>query len=172
MIELLLVCAVAAIIVFGYIIMKKLDDFLANNRRLIDTEIAENSLSIAFDNPMILDSLMPLFEGFSKANPNCQFHFLFGNTEDIYDKLNKNRIDFGFIENTASANDDTYNCLIISAKQNSVFCEKAGCTIEPMNPSETQTSVIWKKASSNAFVNSFSALLLSNQAAINAENVK
>ena len=109
MIELLLVCAVAAIIVFGYIIMKKLDDFLANNRRLIDTEIAENSLSIAFDNPMILDSLMPLFEGFSKANPNCQFHFLFGNTEDIYDKLNKNRIDFGFIENTASANDDTYN---------------------------------------------------------------
>ena len=172
MIELLLVCAVAASIVFGYIIMKKLDDFLANNRRLIDTEIAENSLSIAFDNPMILDSLMPLFEGFSKANPNCQFHFLFGNTEDIYDKLNKNRIDFGFIENTASANDDTYNCLIISAKQNSVFCEKAGCTIEPMNPSETQTSVIWKKASSNAFVNSFSALLLSNQAAINAENVK
>ena len=44
--------------------------------------------------------------------------------------------------------------------------------IEPLNPSETQTSVIWKKASSNAFVNSFSALLLSNQAAINAENVK
>lgn len=172
MIELLLVCAVAAIIVFGYIIMKKLDDFLANNRRLIDTEIAENSLSIAFDNPMILDSLMPLFEGFSKANPNCQFHFLFGNTEDIYDKLNKNRIDFGFIENTASANDDTYNCLIISAKQNRIICEKAGCTVEPMNPSEIQTAVIWKKASSNAFVNSFSALLLSNQAAINAENVK
>ena len=172
MIELLLVCAVAAIIVFGYIIMKKLDAFLANNRRLIDSEIAENSLFIAFDNPMILDSLMPLFEMFSKANPDCKFHFLFGNTEDIYDKLNKNRIDFGFIENTASANDDTYNCLIISAKQNSVFCEKAGCTVEPMNPSEIQTAVIWKKASSNAFVNSFSALLLSNQAAINAENVK
>lgn len=172
MIELLLVCAVAAIIVFGYIIMKKLDAFLANNRRLIDAEIAENSLSIAFDNHMILDSLMPLFEGFSKANPNCQLHFLFGNTEDIYDKLNKNRIDLGFIENTASANDDTYNCLIISAKQNSVFCEKAGCTIEPMNPSGIQTSVIWKKTSSNAYVNSFSDLLLSNQAAINAEYVK
>ena len=168
----MLVCAVAAFIVYGYFIMKKLDAFLANNRRLIEAEIAENSLFVAFDNPMILDSLMPLFEKFSKANPNCQFRFLFGNTEDIYDKLNKNRIDFGFIENTASANDDTYNCLIIFTKQNSILCEKAGCTIEPMNPSETQTSVIWKKASSNAFVNSFSALLLSNQAAINAENVK
>ena len=171
--ELWSVCAVVAFIVYGYFIMDKLDAFLANNRRLAEAEIAENSLFIVFDNPMILDSLMPLFEKFSKANPNCQLRFLFGNTEDIYDKLNKNRIDFGFIENTASANDDTYNCLIISAKQNSVFCEKAGCTmIEPLNPSETQTSVIWKKASSNAFVNSFSALLLSNQAAINAENVK
>ena len=88
MIELLLVCAVAAIIVFGYIIMKKLDAFLESNRRLIDAEIAKNSLYLAFDNPMILDSLMPLFEKFSKANPNCQLHFLFGNTEDIYDKLN------------------------------------------------------------------------------------
>ena len=170
--ELLLVCAVAAIIVFGYFVMKKLDAFLENNRHLIDEEIAENSLFIAFDNPMILDSLMPLFEKFSMANPNCQLHFLFGNTEDIYDKLNKNRIDFGFIENNTSANDDTYNCLILSAKQNSIICEKAGCTVEPMNPSEIQTAVIWKKTSSNALVNSFSDLLLSNQAAINAENVK
>ena len=170
--ELLSVCAVAAFIVYGYFIMDKLDAFLANNRRLAEAEIAENSLFIVFDNPMILDSLMPLFEKFSKANPNCQFRFLFGNTEDIYDKLNKNRIDFGFIENTASANDDTYNCLIISAKQNSVFCEKTGCTIEPLNPSGIQTAVVWKKASSNALVNSFSDLLLSNQAAINAEYVK
>lgn len=157
--ELLLVCAVAAIIVFGYFIMKKLDAFLENNRRLIDAEIAKNSLYLAFDNPMILDSLMPLFEKFSKANPNCQLHFLFGNTEDIYDKLNKNRIDFGFIENNAFANDDTYH-------------EKAGCTIEPLNPSEVQTAVIWKKASINAFVDSFSDLLISNQAANNAEYVR
>lgn len=170
--ELLLVCAVSAIIVFGYFIMKKLDAFLANNRRLIDAETAENSLLIAFDNPMILDSLMPLFEKFSMANPNCQLRFLFGNTEDIYDKLNKNRIDFGFIENNASANDDTCNCLVISTKQNSIICEKTGCIIEPLNPSDIQTAVIWKKNSNSAFVNSFSDLLLSNQTAINAKYVK
>ena len=170
--ELLLVCAVAAIIVFGYFVMKKLDAFLENNRRLIDAEIAKNSLYLALDNPMILDSLMPLFEKFSMANPNCQLHFLFGDTEDIYDKLNKNRIDFGFIENNASANDDTYHCLIISTKQNSIICEKSGCTIEPLNPSGIQTAVVWKKASSNALVDSFSDFLVSNQAAINAEYVK
>ena len=66
----------------------------------------------------------------------------------------------------------TYNCLIISAKQNSIICEEAGCTIEPLNPSGIQIAVVWKKASSNALVRSFSELLASNQAAINAEYEK
>ena len=162
--ELLLVCAVAAIIVFGYFVMKKLDAFLANNRRIIDSEIAENSLLIAFDNPMILDSLMPLFEKFSKANPNCRLHFLFGNTEDIYDMLTKNRIDFGFIENAASKNENTCNYLIISLKQNGIFCENIGHPIEPLKSVEIKTAVIWKKTSNSASVKRFSDFLLSNQA--------
>lgn len=62
-------------IVFGYFIMKRLDDFLANNHHLIDKEIAENSLFIAFDNPMILDSLIPLFEKFSKRKAELSASF-------------------------------------------------------------------------------------------------
>ena len=161
--ELLLVFAVAVIIMFGYFVMRKLDIFLVNNDRFNDAETEENSLLIALDNPMILDSLMPLIEKFSKTNPNCQLHFLFGNTEDIYDKLNKNCIDFGFVENNASTNDDIYNCFILSTKQNSIICEKTGCTIEPLNPIEIQTTILWKKTSDNAFVNRFSKLLLSNK---------
>lgn len=161
--ELLLVFAVAVIIMFGYFVMRKLDIFLVNNDRFNDAETEENSLLIALDNPMILDSLMPLIEKFSKTNPNCQLHFLFGNTEDIYDKLNKNCIDFGFVENNASTNDDIYNCFILSTKQNSIICEKTGCTIEPLNPYEIQTTILWKKTSNNTFVNRFSKLLLSNK---------
>ena len=170
--ELLLVCAVAGIIVLGYLMMKKLDAFLADNRRLIDSEITKNSLWLAFDNPMIIESLMPLFEKFSKINPDCQLRFLFGKTEEIYDKLEENCIDFGFIENTASKNEDAYNCIILSPKQNSIFCEDIGCPIEPLNPVEIKTFVLWKSASNGTFANSFSDLLLSNQAAINAEYEK
>lgn len=112
---------------------------------------------------------MPLFEKFSKANPNCQIHFLFGKPEEIYDNLDENRIDFGFIENTASKSEDAYDSLIISTKQYNIFCETTGCPIEPLNPVEIQTLVLCKKSSSNAFVDSFSDLLVSNQAAINAE---
>lgn len=167
--ELMIACAVAAIFVFGYFIMKKLDAFLAANRRCIDNdkEMPENSLLLAFDNPMILDALSPLFEEFSKANPNCRLHFLFGNTEDIYDKLNKNSIDFAFIKYTAANNETAYHHLIISPKQDSFFCDNIGHPIEPLNPAEIQTAVIWKKASNNALAESFGDLL-SNQIAISA----
>ena len=41
-----------------------------------------------------------------------------------------------------------------------------------LSPSEIQIAVIWKRTSSNAFVDSFSDLLVSKQAAINAEYVR
>lgn len=162
--ELLLVCAVVVIFVFGYYIMKKLDAFLINNQSCIKAENTEKSLLIAFDNLMIIDSLMPLFERFSKENPDCQLHFLFGSTEDIYNKLNKNSINIGFIKYTYSKDEDIYNNFIISVKPSYIFCENIGYDIEPLNFSDDQTIVIWKKHSNNSFTNSFSDFLLSNQA--------
>ena len=65
--------------------------------------------------------------------------------------------------------DRTRAVRVLPSPTDSIICEKAGCTIEPLDPSVIQTAVIWKKASNNAFANSFSDLLLSNQVAINAE---
>ena len=170
--EIFLACAVAAILVLGFFIMKKVDDFLENNRRLTDEERTSNQLLLAFDNPMIMDSLPPILEEFSKKNPDCQLRFLFGKPERIRDKLDQNRIDFGFIERTASDNDETLNCLILSSEQNSIFCENIGYPLEPLNRENVQTSVIWKKDSDSAFAKRFSNILLSVQAEINAENVR
>lgn len=170
--DVFLACAIIAVFVSGFFIMKKLDRFLNNNRRDTDGEGAENQLLLAFDNPMILDSLTPLFEEFSKANPDCRLHFLFGKSEEIYDKLVDNRIDFGFIEHTASDNDETYNYLIFSSEQNSIFCENIDYPLEPLNRENVQTGVIWKKDSDSAFSKSFSDILLSVQSDINAENVR
>ena len=158
--------------VCGYFIMRKYDLFLTKNRRCIDAEITENSLLIAFDNPLIIDSLMPLFEQFLRINPDCQLHFLFGNTEDIYDSLIKNDIDIAFLKCTASEDEDTCNYFIISPKQNCISCENTGCPIEPLNPGKIQTVALWKKVSGSAFASSFSDLLLSDQAAVNAGYVK
>ena len=74
--ELLFVCTLAVIIVSGYFMMKKLDIFLEDNRRLIDSEIAENSLFIAFDNPVILDSLISSTEDkFSRPRSSSIFKY-------------------------------------------------------------------------------------------------
>lgn len=170
--EIFLACAVVAIFLLGFFIMKKVDGFLEDNRRRTDEERTANQLLLAFDNPMIMDSLTPIFEGFSKANPDCRLHFLFGKTEEIYDKLDQNRIDFGFISHTVSENQEVFNCLIISSEQNSIFCENIGCPLEPLNRENVQTSVMWKKDSDSAFSKSFSDILLSVQAEINAEDIR
>lgn len=170
--EIFLACAVAAIIVLGFFIMKKVDGFLENNHRRTDEERTSNQLLLAFDNPMIMDSLTPILEEFSKKNPDCQLRFLFGKPEKIIDKLAKNRIDFGFIDNTACKNEEIYNRLILSSEQNSIYCENIGCNLEPLSKENVQTSVIWKKDSESAFVKSFSDILLSVRAEINAENVR
>lgn len=170
--EIFLACAAAAIFVLGFFIMKKLDRFLENNHRDTDGEGAENQLLLAFDNPMIMDSLTPIFEEFSKKNPDCRIHCLYGKPEEIYDKLIENRIDFGFIEHTAFENEKTFNSLILSLEQNSIFCENIGYPLEPLNRENVQTSVIWKKDSDSTFAKRFSDILLSVQAEINAEDVR
>lgn len=158
--EIFLACAVVAIFVLGFFIMKKVDGFLENNRRRTDEERTENQLLLAFDNPMIHDSLTPIFEAFSKKNPDCQLRFLFGKPEEILDELDKNRVDFGFISHTASENQEAFNCLILSSEQNSIFCENIGYPLEPLNRENVQTSVIWKKDSDSALTDSFCDILL------------
>lgn len=170
--EIFLACAVVAIFVLGFFIMKKVDGFLENNRRRTDEERIANQLLLAIDNPMIMDSLTPTFEEFSKKNPDCRIHCLFGKPEEIYDKLVENRIDFGFIKHTAFENEKAFNCLIFSSEQNSIFCENIGYPLEPLYRENVQTSVIWRKDSDSAFSKSFSDILLSVQAEINAENVR
>lgn len=170
--ELWLVCAVAAIFVFGYFVMKKLDAFLEKNRRCAEQKNAADSLLLAFDNPMIMDSLRPLFEKFTKINPDCRLHFLFGNTEDIYDALENNNLDFAFIKYTALEHEDTCHCLMICAEQNRIFCENTGCAIEPLQPGSIQTVVLRKRGACSAFADRFFDLLLSDQTLNNPAHVK
>lgn len=159
--DIFLFCAVIAFLALGFFIMKKLDGFMENNRRRTDEDASANRLVLAFDNPMILDSLSPLFEAFSKASPDCPIHFLFGKTAEIYDALDKSRIDFGFIEHTACEKEKAYNAFVLSPEQNSIFCEASGCLLEPLNPVRTQTAVIRNKNSDNPFAVSFYDILLS-----------
>lgn len=162
--ELIVLFAVAAVFVFGFFIMKRLDEFLDN--RCVEKDYTENGLVLAFDNPLIISSLMPLFEKFQKANPECRFHFLYGNAEDIFENMDHTRVDFGFIKYTSLEKEDGYSILIISPNQNSIFCKNIECLIEPLNSGQIQIAIIWKKDLNSTFAKCFSDWLLSNQDAI------
>ncbi|MGN0384537.1 MAG: hypothetical protein ACI4EX_01495 [Lachnospiraceae bacterium] len=60
--EIILICVVVVFLVSGYFVMKKIDVFLDNNRRLMAGKGTENGLFLAFENPMIIEDLNPLLE--------------------------------------------------------------------------------------------------------------
>lgn len=157
--ELFLVFTMVAIIVYGFFIMKKLDSFLKNNRLYIDEEKTAKQLVLAFDNPMIINSLTSVFEKFSKNNPECTLCLFFGTAEEVYEALNQSRIDFGFIQHTDFSIKDTYNRLTISAKQGNMFSEDTEYSIKPLSSEKVQTTVIWKRFSDDACIGAFADLL-------------
>ena len=160
--ELLLVCTTIGAFVLGFFAVNGICNFSENNSRQVDVKNAKNSILIAFDNPMIIDSLMPTFEKLSKENPDCELCFLLGNSEDIFDRLKNNLIDIGFTGNADVNDAESLNLLCFSAAQTGVYCEKTGCLAEPLEPS-AKTFVIWKKTSGKTLIDSFANSFLKDK---------
>ena len=142
--EILLVCAAAAIFVFGYYIMKKLDAFLYKNRSQTEKEEKDNSLLLAFDNPMIIDSLTPLLEDFSKKNPDCQLQLFFVTAKEISDILALNNIDFAFVSAVGFPGMQGYNCVHLSLYQGGLISAFSGSSIKPLLSGEIQAFAVWR----------------------------
>ena len=151
--EIFLVCAVVAVFALGYIFMKKLDLFL--NEIDCQSEASESSekLSVAFDNPLIIEALTPRIEKFSKANPKCRINTFFGTSNEIHENLKSQKIDIGLIkENNKS---DENNIILISAEEASCQSCNSQLTVKLLNDNDIKVNVVWNKNSENAVAGSF-----------------
>lgn len=156
--DVFIACAVAGVLAVGFLVMKKLDAFLEDNRRRIGEEAAENSLLLAFDDPMIIGALSPLFEEFSKANPDCQLHLFCDTAKEIHDALASGGIDFAFVSTAEIKNDDRYGCLWIEPGHRRLLCEEVQLPVEPLKMRKIKTAVLWKN---NDGKDGFSGAMLS-----------
>ena len=74
----LIIVFVSGIVAIGFYMMKRLDNFLAENQKKITEEDAEkphDGLRIAFENPVIVSSAAEYLEMLSKAYSDCKFYF-------------------------------------------------------------------------------------------------
>ena len=123
----LIILFAAAVVAIGFYMMKRLDNFLAENQKKIsarDDENIHDGLRIAFENPVIVPSVSEYLEMLSKAYSDCRFYFFIGTAEQIHCALDANRIDLGFV--LSATEDDTS----IPLGTNEYYTDTLGCSVE------------------------------------------
>ena len=144
--DLILICAVAAVLVFGYFIVKKVYIFLENSRKQTSEISKRSSLRIAFETPAGIESASELMKKFSNQYPDCEFYLFCGSAQEIVNKMKANEIDFGFItENSICAFDKEYVSILIPLRQNAITMESIGLSVTSLENSEIMARVIWNE---------------------------
>lgn len=97
--DIILLIVTLAAFAFGYFVVKKVDDFIAENRRLIASCNRLNSctIRIAADTPMHLDSAASALEYCSTINPFMEFSFSSGNVNRLLQRLSNGTIDIAIL---------------------------------------------------------------------------
>lgn len=142
--DFILICAVAAVFVFGYIVVKKVDNFLENSHRHTTKIQKDSLLRIAFEMPVVIESASQLMEKFSKEYPDCEFFLFCGSAQEIVNKLETNEIDFGFVtENSICTFNKKYGSIILPLQPNTITVDSIGYSVIPLEDSKIMTRVIW-----------------------------
>ena len=156
--ELFLVCAVGAVLAFGFFVVKRLDAYLEKNRGKAE-EATVSRLFVAFENPMILEALVPVFERFSKEYPSCEIRLFCGSAQEINDKINENKVDLGLVQEEHIFDEESVSYLRLSLEKEALFCDNVGLPIQPLGEARVSTVVMWKRESKKNYIQSFVDLL-------------
>ena len=123
----LIIVFVAGIVAIGFYMMKRLDNFLAENQKKItakDDENLHDGFRIAFENPVIVSSVAEYLEMLSKAYSDCNFYFFIGTAEQIHHAIETDYIDIWFILSPTA--DDT----TVPLRTNEYYADTLGCSVE------------------------------------------
>ena len=157
--DLFLVCTVAAVFVFGYFMMKKLDLLLGRSVEKEGGNMGEAVLRLAVEDPLTANAATSMVERFSKKNPNCRINMICATAEEIYEKLACGELDFGFIAGAYSGGE--YGCADILLEHSGIFCDIEGMTLEPIELEDIKTAVLWNKDIKNRMSGDFAKIVSS-----------
>lgn len=144
--DFLLLVSMVAIFIFGWVLMKKLDHFLDENRKAQKEQLEKdgNALRIGFANPLIADSISDILEQYTRQYPEhsvCLFH---GNVEDLLEKVALNKLDIIFLpEQVDIPSDKDYNRKKVILTFTPVIMKYGGLPIEPIVDENVLQNIVW-----------------------------
>lgn len=168
--DFLLIVPVLAIFIFGWVLMKKLDDFLDENGEAQKEQLEkdENALRIGFANPLVADSIFDILEQYTGQYPEhsvCLFH---GNVEDLLEKTALNKLDIIFLpEQVDIPSDKDYNRKKVMLTLTPVIMKFGGLPIEPIVDENVMQNMVWIEKNKSPAVAGFIKYVEDGTARIN-----
>ena len=160
--ELILICIVVFVFIFGYLIMRKVDMFLAENNLQAKEHYSASSLHIAFETLDLVEQSAELLERFSKKAPSCEIMLFYGSAEKIEKGLKNQELDFGFIVDTCyDFSDGDFHSLSVSIKQDSVISNSVELSVVPLDKLVKNMKIVWLEDEGNQKKKLFAELLQS-----------
>lgn len=156
--ELLLVVVVAAVCVFGWFLMKRLDCFLESTRQVQDLEIlsGKDTLRIGLSNPLVSDSIANILDQYSKVYTDISIRIFYGAEDELIKELVMSKLDVVFLSGHVDIPADVqYNVKKALLSYTPVIMKYGGLPIEPIADGNIVQNVLWLKETRASFVNYF-----------------
>lgn len=165
-----LLMAVAAIVVFLYFVMKRLDCFLENSRQaqMISQKSTEHILKIGFSNPLVADSLLQVFEKYSLICPDVSVRLFGGTEKELLREFSKGKINVIFLSESGDILEKKhYNIRKVMLNLSPVFTNGIDLPIEPITEEPVLQEVLWLRqemiSAADAFVECLNEVAVKRQ---------
>lgn len=158
--DLLLLAVVAAVFVFGWVLMNRLDRFLENNRQVQGLELSsgEDILRIGLSNPLFSDHLTDSLEQYCRLCPDSSVQIFYGAEDELVNGLLCRKLDIIFLpENSEGLAGGCYGIKKVLLDYTPVTMKYGGLSIEPIADDAVAVvqKVIWLTEATTSSANCF-----------------
>lgn len=153
----ILLVSASAIFIFGYFLMKKLDDFLENNwNEQEHTPIySKHGLRIGVSTPLIEDSLSDVLETYEKQHPDISIHIFNGEDSELCKELETHNLDMIFLpENTAVSKKTHYHSQTVPLRCSPVVIKYTGWPLKPITQNQISQKALWRNSEKSPVIDS------------------
>lgn len=154
----IVVAVAAAVFVFGWFLMKRVDCFLEEKQQDRELEYlsGDTTLRLGFSNPHVLHSIANILEGYASKYSDISIRVFFGAEGKLLKELAAHQVDMIFLpENVAIPSDIGYNIKKILLRYQPVVMKYGGLPVEPIANGDIVQYMLYLKESEDLFVNDF-----------------
>lgn len=145
--DVILIISVAGVMVLGFFLMKRLDAFLASNHAAMQSgELnREQTLRIAFSNPLVANGITSALERFSKRFPDTSVYLYAGDADTIFRLFASGNIDVVFLPVSIRCDDfASYDKIEVTLQQDGLSSDMLNLPLLPLGAELVQQLIVWK----------------------------